>query len=856
MIRGPTSEHLEPMIRFPRLRPVLGLVALCGALATRPASAQVPELPNASQMSPEMVQQLLRQRPELVDQLRDRLGTSGLTPDQVRERLRASGYPENMLDQYLGSGTGNAGTTGGQLPSGSTLDAMRALGALSPKEVDSLKAMQDSLYALADSIQQGLIGREDTTDIRNRPLRIFGLDVFRRRGREFQPSIGGPVDPNYVLGPGDVMVLILTGEVEMVHNLTVTREGFVLIPQVGQLYVANQTLGQVEEQLYSRLGRVYSGVKKGPNARTRFQLSISKLRTIQVYVTGEVQRPGAFQVSAGGGVLNALYAAGGPTDRGSMRRVEVKRGAKSLGTLDLYDYLLRGENSTAIPLASGDVLFVPPHGPRVKVTGEVLRPAIYELKPGETLRDLIADAGGFTESALTSRVQIHRVLPPSARAQPGRNRVVMDVASPGMQSGEVPPYVIEAGDSVVIFPVADRTRAVVRIKGNVWTPGAIGFTPGMTLDDALRLAGGPKPDTYLGAVLVTRLRPDSTRFQLRSALADSTGRTTQNLPLQEDDEISVFSRSDFRGERFVVVTGAVRKPGRIPYRDGMTLRDAVLEASGMREDAYLKEAEVARLPKDRSSGQVATTIRVPLDSTYIFDRAPDGTYGGPPGLPAPSSGAQEFVLDAYDNVLILAQPQWELQRLVAITGQVNFPGHYALTSRTERLTDLIGRAGGLTAEAYPTGVELYRSQKDQGRIGVDLPRALKDSAYHDNLILIGGDSVHIPEYNPVVQVRGAVNAPVAVTWVRGKDVDFYVQAAGGYTEKADKGRAFVTQPSGKLESVKRRFFLPDSKPQPLAGGVIQVPERSPRGGPGTLAVVGSIATILTAFATVLIAAKQ
>jgi len=844
------SHPLRSLAR--RLAAASALLALAVPLA-----AQVPELPNAQSLPPEMVQQMLQQRPDLAEQLRDRLGTSGLSQDQVRERLRASGYPENMLDSYLGAGgAAGAGAGAGGAVSGGTLDAMRALGALSPKEADSLKALQDSLFALADSIENGLIFRRDTVDMANRPLRIFGLDVFRRRGREFQPSLGGPVDPSYVLGPGDAMVLILTGDVEAVQSLTVTREGFVIIPQVGQLYVANQTMAQVEEQLYARLGRVYSGVRKGPNARTRFQLSLSKLRTIQVYVTGEVQRPGAFQVSASGSALAALYAAGGPSDRGSLRRVEVKRGAKSVGALDLYDYLLRGENTSPVALASGDVLFVPPHGARVKVTGEVLRPAIYELLPGETLRDLVADAGGFTETALTTRLQIHRVLPPSARGEPGRDRVVVDVSSEGMKSGAVPPYAIEAGDSVVVFPVGDRTRAVVRVQGSVWTAGAIGYTPGMKLSEALRLAGGPKPDSYLGQVLVSRLRSDSTRFQLRSSLADSTGRPTDDLLLQEDDEITVFSRSDFRGERFIVVTGAVRKPGRLPYRDGMTLRDALLEANGLRVDAYLKEAEVARLPADRSAGQVATTLRVPLDSTYIFDRAPDGAYLGPPGLPAPAAGAREFTLEAYDNVLILAQPQWELQRLVAISGQVNFPGRYALASRTERLTDLIARAGGLTSEAYPTGVELYRDQKDQGRIGVDLPRALEDPAYHDNLILVGGDSVHIPEYNPVVQVRGAVNAPVAVTWVKGKDVDFYVRSAGGYAEKADKGRAFVTQPSGKLESVKRRFLLPDSKPQPLAGGVIQVPERSPRSGPGTLAVVGSIATILTAFATVLIAAKQ
>ncbi|HEX5817594.1 MAG TPA: SLBB domain-containing protein, partial [Gemmatimonadales bacterium] len=410
---------------------VLRLAAACALAAlTHPLAAQVPALPNAQSVPPEMVQQMLQQRPELAEQLRERLGGTGLTPEQVRERLRASGYPENMLDSYLGAGgAGGAGAGGGRV-SGSAVDAMRTLGALSPKEADSLKAMQDSLFALADSIEQGLIGRRaDSLPESQRPLRIFGVDVFRRRGREFQPSLGGPVDPSYVLGPGDQLVLILTGDVEAVHNITVTREGFVIIPQVGQLYVANQSMGQVEEQLYGRLGRVYSGVRKGPNARTRFQLSISRLRTIQLYVTGEVQRPGAFQVSAGGSALAALYAAGGPTDRGSLRKVEVKRGARSIGTLDLYDYLLRGENSNLVPLASGDVLFVPPHGPRVKVTGEVLRPAIYELKPGETLRDLVADAGGFTESALTSRLQIHRVLPPSARGAQGRDRVVVDVAS-------------------------------------------------------------------------------------------------------------------------------------------------------------------------------------------------------------------------------------------------------------------------------------------------------------------------------------------------------------------------------------------------------------------------------------------
>jgi protein involved in polysaccharide export with SLBB domain len=847
-------------LRIPRGGTAPLRLAAALALAMPAATTLHAQVPSPSQMTPEQVQQLLLSRPDLANQLRSRLGASGLSPDQVRDRLRAAGYPDNMLDTYLAPGGAmGAGAQGGSL-SGGTFDAMRSIGVLNSTEADSLMALRDSIYAVADSIERGLIvpGGRDTLGRGPVKLPIFGLSSFRRRGaRDFAAETSGPVDSSYVFGPGDELLLILTGDVERAIPMTVSREGFVVIPQVGQIQVANQSKAQVENVLYQRLGRVYSGVRRGAGATTRFQLSVVRLRTIQLYVTGDVMRPGAYRVPAGGSALSALYSAGGPTDNGSLRRIEARRGSQLLGTIDLYDYLLKGVNAAGLSLASGDVLFVPTHGPRVKVTGEVLRPAIYELKPGETLRDLIADAGGFTDEALTSRLQIHRVLPPARREAPGRDRVVVDVSAESMRSGEVPPYELAAGDSVVVFPVADRTRAVVRVKGNVWTPGAVGFTDGMTLADALALAGGPKPDAYTGRVLVSRLRPDSTRMQLRSALADSTGRPVDDLRLQEDDEITVFSRAEFRGDRFVVVTGAVRKQGRLPYREGMTLRDAVLEASGLREDAYLKEAEVARLPRDRAAGQVATTIRVPLDSTFIFDRGPDGAYLGPPGLPAPAAGAPEFVLEPYDNVLILAQPQWELQRLVAITGQVNFPGHYALETRTERLTDLIARAGGLTSEAYPTGVQFFRAQDTLGRIGVDLPRALRETAYHDNLILVGGDSIHIPEYNPVVTVQGAVNAPIAVTWVKGKDIDFYVQAAGGYAEKADKGRAYVRQPSGKVESVRRRFLLADGKPDPLAGGVIFVPEKTPKvAGPGALAVVGTLATVLTALASLLIATRN
>jgi protein involved in polysaccharide export with SLBB domain len=376
----------------------------------------------------------------------------------------------------------------------------------------------------------------------------------------------------------------------------------------------------------------------------------------------------------------------------------------------------------------------------------------------------------------------------------------------------------------------------------------------MRLSEAIRLAGGPKPDVYLDQVLVTRLLPDSTRVQLRSRLRDSTGAVTDDLPLAEDDEVRLFSRSEFRPERYVAVTGAVRKPGRLPYREGMTLRDALLEVKGLTEDALLTEAEIARLPEDtaRIAGRVAKTVRVPLDSTYLFERGPDGRYLGPPGIAAPPAGAAEVTLRPYDNVLIFRQPDWELQRSVSITGQVRYPGRYALLTRTDRLTDLIERAGGLTKEAYPEGIQFFRSVDRGGRIGIDLPRALRDRQSRENLILAGGDSIFIPEYIPVVYVRGSVNAPQSVNYNPGKDLDYYIAAAGGYHRDADRGRAYVTQPNGKVESVARRFLLPDGKPKPLAGAAIFVPQRDPTQRRDWVALAGSVAQILASLTAIVV----
>lgn len=823
---------------------------------------------------------MLRTNPALVQQLRQRIMTSGLTPDQVRARLRAEGYPENLLDAYLG--TGDAAASAGA-PSDDVFAAVSALGITDSLDVDLLRcgivdagmddgadsldangriipAGSDSLTARArrdqerrkqdlraqcrarlDSLQRGTLRRKIDADS---GFTIFGLETFRQATNMFDPNLSGPVDPSYQLGPGDRLVLILTGDVEQSYQLEVTREGFVVIPQVGQLFVNNLSLAQLEDLLYSRLGRVYSGVRRGAGATTRFYITPARLSSNQIFVQGDVMRPGAHRISSAGTAMSALYAAGGPTDNGTLRRVQIRRAGRTVGELDVYDYLLAGDASNDVRLRNGDIVFVPIHGPRVRIVGEIARPATYEMKQGEALDDAISFAGGFTPAAGRARVQIERILPPSERTGPGMARIITEVISDQLVSNTAPAVPIHAGDVIRVFPVATRVRNRVAVRGNVWTPGAQGIVPGRTtIAEALRAAGGLKPDTYLGQILVSRMQRDSSRVQMRAALLDTTGRVIGDFPLQEDDEITVFSVSEFRHPRYVAISGAVRDGGRFEYREGMTIRDLVLLARGLQESALLSEAEIARLPADRSAGRTAVTFRVPLDSSYIFSRGPDGRYLGPPGLPAPSGDAPEQPLLPYDNVLILRQPNWELQRSVAVTGEVKYPGTYALQTKSERISDIISRAGGLTTEGYSDGIVFVRRGSNApnpraegqnaaltqniGRIGVELPRVLRNRNDRDNLILQDGDSIFIPRYSGVVMVTGAVNSPIAVAYVPGRDLPWYVRSAGGPAVRADLGRAYVTQPNGKVEAAVKRRFGPDDQPKPRPGGVIFVPERDP-----------------------------
>jgi polysaccharide biosynthesis/export protein len=820
------------------------------------AAAHAQQIP-----SPAQAQQMLRNDPSLIGRLQQMMQSSGLTPDQVRERLKASGYPDSLLDAYLPGGRVDTTMT----PGADIFAAVRALGIGDSTLVDSLTrnarinrrdhARADSLFL--DTLQRAL--RNDTTAkairvlLRSKELQrqqldsgfaIFGLDLFATDStgppsNRFDANSAGGADANYRFGPGDKLVLFLTGDVEKSYPLTVTREGFVVIPDVGTVNVSGLTRTQLEDALYSRLGRVYSGVRRGPGATTRFYIDVSQMGTNQVFVNGDVKHPSSYRVSRAGTAMTALYLAGGPTTSGSMRNVLIRRNGQTVATLDVYDYALRGDASNDVRLENGDIVFVPPRGPQVRVAGAVLRPATYEAKGNQTVTDVINMAGGFNSEADRRRVQIERIVPPNERTTAGSDRRVVDVPFDLFDTAPV-----RGGDVILVNEVAERVANRISVRGNVWAPGSIGFTAGMTLYDALRRAGGLKPDSYLGEVLVSRLQPDSTHAMLRTPVRDTIGNPVENFTLRDADQIHVFSTTEFRPKRYVTVAGAVRKPGKVPYSDGMTMHDAVLLAGGMQEGASLTDAEIASLPENRAAGVTAVARTVPLDSTYLFEKGPNGVFRGPPGIAVPAGRAPEVILQPYDAVLIKRQPEFQLQQTVSIQGEVKYPGDYSLVTKTERLSDVLARAGGLTSSAYPGGIVFVRKRDQIGRIGLDLPSVLRDPRYIDNLQLVDGDSVFIPKFTQVVAVRGEVHTQVGVAYVDGADLDYYIRSAGGETSKGDRRRAYVTQPNGKVDARHRTFWFWTREPKPQPGSTVVVPVKDPNDRRDWLAIATAATSIL------------
>lgn len=829
-----------------RLRSFLPALALFLALGFPSGAASAQVVPPgvdlealARSMSPEEIVQ--------------RLQSSGLTRAQVRDRLRRAGYDPALADPYFdalesGQPVGE-GTADGQF-----LEALRGIGVtlradtLEMGRRPGMGEMGDTLLG-ADSLGLSRYPRDLLPDSLLRALdsipRVFGRDVFRRVSSSFEPLRTGPVGPNYVLGPGDQILLVLTGDVELAYTLDVTREGTVVIPDVGQISVNGLTLGELEDRLYDRLGSVYSGVSRGGDATTRFDVSLGELRLNQVRVLGAVRRPGSYQVSSVGTLLEALYLAGGPTDLGSFRNVLLRRPGEEPRSVDLYPYLTAGDLGDDIRLNEGDVVFVPPVGNQVTLRGMVRRPAIYELREGESLPALVRYAGGLLPDARTDVAQVTRILPPADRSD-GVDRVLLDAPVADVLAG-AEAFPLVAGDDVRVFSVTPRVRQQVTVQGAVWRPGDYELRPGTTAGALVQRAGGFLEEALSESVLLTRVDPATgDRTARRLDLAAEPGGPL----LQEFDELQVFARDSLNVQDSVAIYGLVRNPGRYPLAEGITAGDLVLQAGGFVKGAVPWAAEV--VSQDRAVG-----VDRRLSSTR-FVRLRDGIPYPDPEVRALAPDSVDAFLDESavlltdrDEVYIRRLPGYVPPQRVAVEGEVHSPGLYQLTRQDERFSSVLARVGGLTEAANRDGVRLIR---DGVPVGVDYQEALENPGSLDDPVLANGDRIVVPVVDNTVLVRGAVTFESRIVYRPGMSMGDFVDQAGGYARNADKGRVSVEYANGSRATVSRTLWLFRNSPDVEPGSVIFVPEQEESEGgfdwdnalSRVLAVASTLATVYLA----------
>jgi polysaccharide export outer membrane protein len=834
---------------------------------TAAAAAQTP--------SPSQAQQLIEQRTGQQvsqEQILEQLQSSGLSRSQVRNRLLGMGLDPSLADPYFDR---LEGRSTGQLPNPDEtfVGALSRMGLLESTAIGGGGVGGAGVGALgrtvADSLGlAGALGPRPDSLSAEGELPIFGKATFARRTSQFRPLLTGPAPPDYTLGPGDEISLVLTGDVALAYLLPVSREGTIVIPDVGQVIVNGLNLAQLEDRLYDRLGAVYSGVRRGADATTRFQLSLGRLRTNEVFVIGEVEYPGSYEVPGLSTALGALYQAGGPTEEGSFRRVQVRRGGTVVGEVDLYDYLLTGDASADLRLENGDVVFVPLAGPRVRVEGEVPRNAIYEVAEDETLEDVLGFAGRGSPNADLARIRIDRILPVPERTE-GRERVLLDVDLPDVSAsnGVIP---LRDGDEIRVPPIGEEQRDRVVLTGAVFNPGPFELASGMTVWDLIRRGGGLRPEAFQPVAHITRLNPVDSTYVLRRISLRRTpdGRPVEDLRLEDQDSVRVFAQSTLITPRSVRVEGEVKEPGEFVLADGMTVEDLILAAGGFTERAQGLSVEVARLePGLVRQNQVARVYAVSMEGTLpwsvlgrTFDdvaaagggvggTSDDGSGNADPGEPT-LGNASEVTLMEGDRVIVRPLPGYVEEATVEVTGQVQYPGAYALLQREERVSDLVQRAGGFTPDAYVDGAHLVR---DSTLVGIDLAEIVEDPGSDADVVLRPNDVLNVPLYDGTVLVRGAVASESRVIYDSSLGFDDYVERAGGALAEADLDRANVLYANGERAVVHSVLWFFTDHPDVGPGSTITVPYA--REGQPTdwsaivtqgLGILGSVITIAVA----------
>jgi polysaccharide biosynthesis/export protein len=667
-------------------------------------------------------------------------------------------------------------------------------------------------------------------------LQPFGYSIFHYAASTFEPVLNIATPPSYALGPGDEVVVSVWGDTKLFYQLPVNREGSILVPDVGPVPASGMTVQQLREKMLGRMTAVYSSLRNGGHGASSFlDVSLGKLRTIQVFVLGEVQKPGGYSLSSLSTALHALYLSGGPTINGSLRNIQVVRNGKAVSTLDFYEYALRADKSKDVRLQDGDIIFIKPVGTRVGITGWILRPALYELSESENLGELLDYAGGLRFDAYTDRVHIERLVPFDERKNFTNNYLDFDLEFKTIEELTSSKFEMKNGDIVTILQVGKLPTNRVTVRGNVKKPGVFELVPGMRIKDVILAADSLDRNTFSerGTLfrLLTNLRKEVFSFSLKRALQEDP---VHNLELKNEDEIMIYKESQFFPEHTVSVGGAVRNPGVYPRYDSMTVSDLVVMAGGLTEEASRVSWELASMDTTKM-GSVSKITKFDAPDQYWKN------HWGKIGL-----------LEDFDHLMVPTNPKYSRQRVVQVTGYVLYPGSYAIQKENEKLSSIIKRAGGLRPGAYLEGSTVKRTWNDAGLVPVDFEKALDDDESRDNISMLDGDVVTIAFKQEVVLVRGEVFVPSAVVYKKGASLSYYLDQAGGLKDGADDGRIFVTMPNGRRWE-EGWFIFPN--PDIPGGSVIFVPKEIEKENK-TLPIMRDWATIMLSLATMVVAIYQ
>ena len=679
------------------------------------------------------------------------------------------------------------------------------------KRLVGIQAAQKSKFGTSDAnksfIKDTSMFLKDSSWINEVPSirnsdKFYGYSFFSNPNTVFEPNLNMATPKNYILGPGDELNITLSGLNETDIDAKLTRDGSIKVEYVGVISLTGLTIEQAKQRIFARMAKSYPALTMG---KTKLNLSLSNGRSIRVTVIGEVERPGAYQVSALATVFNVLYITGGPTLNGTLRNIQVIRNNKMIAAIDLYPFLQKGLLPADIRLEDQDVLVFTPALKRVEFAGMVKRPMVYELLPNENLAQALAFAGGFSDSAFTDRLKIVQLN--------GREKLYKDVETSSFMN-----YIPMQSDSIFAEKMEPLFENKVTITGAVYRPGEYGYTPQLSLKNLLKKADGLRADAFLTRAIIKRVGSNREKTIVS---VDLNTLSTTDIALSSEDSIHVFAKDDLIEQQYVTIDGNVRNPGKVLFRKGMQIQDLIALAGGFLNDAAYHRVELSRLEKNRTdamSNQMVDLMKLELDAALTNKDA-------------------SLTLEPQDYIYVPRLLNYKFIGDVKVRGEVLFPGNFALERRDENIQDIITRAGGLTQYGSLKDLQVFRNGT---RIGVNLEQnAAKDMG----LLLLPGDSLFVSRNDPYVEIVGAVYNPQLIRF-ESSSFKSYISAAGGLKNRGSLSKAYIQYSNG-INRKTTKFLFFRFYPTVKSGSKIIVPEVPEKQKGLTIAEITAITSIIS-----------